>query len=145
MRLRRVTAIAIATFLLPAAAAQGLTVQANNGKRCVLNTITEPTRFGLTVAPCVASRATSVSYLFEHKNEVVATTKPTNEKVPYSNVGTSSRPPDAQGRVRIDFTVILPPDRPRLHWRRSAGGDVCHRRPARKRKQLSCQVIVPVG
>lgn len=143
--MRRAIAIATAILVLPVATAQGLTVTANNGKRCELNTITEPTRFGLTVAPCVASRAASVSYLFERKNEVVATTEPTNEKVPYSNVGTSSRPPDTQGRVRIDFTVMLPPDRPRLHWRKSAGGDVCHRRPARKRKQLSCQVIVPVG
>lgn len=142
--MRRALAIAILTLLLPASA-QALTVETTSGKRCELNTITQPTRFGLTVAPCIASRAASVSFLFEHENEVVSTTDPTNTKLPYSNVGTSSRAPAAEGRVRIDFAVWLPPRRPHLHWRKSAGGKVCHRFPARRRKVLSCQVIVPVG
>jgi len=142
--MKRAIAIAILTLLLPASA-QALTVEATNGKRCELNTITQPTRFGLTVAPCIASRASSGSFLFEHENEVVATTDPSNTRVPYSNVGTSSRPPEAEGRVRIDFGVYLPPRRPYLHWRKSAGGKVCHRLPARRRKVLSCQLIVPVG
>ena len=145
--MRRATATAIASALLALlpASAQALTVEATNGKRCELNTITQPTQFGLTVAECVASRASSVSWLFERKNEVVATTDPSNTELPYSNVGTSSRPPEAEGRVRIDFGVYLPYRRPHLHWRKSTGGKICDRLPRRRRKVLSCQLIVPVG
>lgn len=139
--MKRVLAIATLALLAPASA-QAVTVTATNGKRCELNTITEPTRFGLTVAPCVASRASSVSFLFRDGNQIVATTEASNTRVPYSNVGTSARPGT---RVRIDFAVYLPPRRPHLHWRKSAGGKTCHRMKKRRRKVLSCQLITPVG
>lgn len=139
--MKRVIIATLLVLLVPASA-QALTVGTTRSNQCQLNTITQPTRFGLQVPDCVAVRAASVSFLFQGR-EQIENTQATNTRLPYSNVGTSM---DAGNRVRIDFAVFLPERRKhrnRERWRRTAGGKLCER--TNGGTTLGCQVIVPVG
>jgi len=140
--MKKAIVIAALCLLLPASAS-AFTVKTTNGKRCELNPITEPTRFGLTVSDCIATRAASVAFLFKEGEQIIATTERSNTRLPYSNVGTSS---EAGTKVRVDFAIFLRNRRklrsPRK-WERTAGGKMCHR--TNDGFALNCQVIKRVG
>lgn len=145
-RLMVATPVVFAALMaLPVHAQAGTIVaKTTNGKRCTVQTITERSRFGLTVAPCVAKRASGFSYLYDEDGEPLHTIYPTpatNTRLPYSNVGTA---PVEGEQVVVQFALFLKKQRHRrdkfkVKWRPKSGGDLCHRRGP---TVLSCKVVV---
>lgn len=85
--MKRVLAAAAIALAIPASAQAGtITATTSNGKSCTIETVTEPERFGLSVAPCVAKRAAGVAFLYDPGSGLSAT-KATNTRLPYSNFG----------------------------------------------------------